>query len=107
MIINGEILPDPTDFTIDNVTGTREETLLSGDRRYTKFNKMKKNIRLLFSVVDEETKEKIEELTLYSDTLNVTLDNENYIMVSYSDPRFTRLKGQKQLYQCNWELRET
>ena len=42
MIINSIELPDPKDFTIDDVTGTTEETLLSGDRRYLKFDRIKK-----------------------------------------------------------------
>ncbi len=106
MIINSEVLPDPTDFTIDEITGTKEETLLSGDRRYLKFDKIKKNIRLLFYGIDDTTKETIEELALSSTTLSVTLDNKSYTVVSYIGPKFTRLKGQRQLYQCDWELRE-
>ena len=106
MIINGETLPDPTDFTIDEITGTKEVTLLSGDRRYLKFDKIKKNLRLLFYGIDDTTKEAIEELALSSTTLSITLDNKSYTVISYSGPKFTRLKGQRQLYQCNWELRE-
>jgi tRNA A37 threonylcarbamoyladenosine dehydratase len=106
MIIGENTLPDPADFTIDDITGTSEETLLSGDRRYLKFGKIKKNIRLLFRGIDDSDKGTIETVALSTGTLSMTLDGKSYTVVSYSGPKFTRMKGQDQLYQCDWELRE-
>mgnify|MGYP000913459399 CR=1 FL=1 len=106
MIIDSNTLPDPADFTIDDITGTTEETLLSGDRRYIKSGKIKKNIRLLFRGIDDSDKGTIETVVLSASALSMTLDGKNYTVVSYSGPKFTRMKGQEQLYQCDWELRE-
>jgi len=106
MIIDSNTLPDPADFTIDDITGTTEETLLSGDRRYIKSGKIKKNIRLLFRGIDDSDKGTIETVALSASALSMTLDGKNYTVVSYSGPKFTRMKGQEQLYQCDWELRE-
>jgi len=106
MIISGYTLPDPADFTIDEVTGAREETLLSGDRRYLKFDKIKKNIRLLFWGINNSDKDTIETLAASTTTLSMTLDGKIYTVVPYSGPKFTRIKGTNQLYQCDWELRE-
>lgn len=106
MIIDSIELPDPKDFTIDNVTGTTEETLLSGDRRYLKFGKIKKDIRLFFLGIDDSVKNSIESLATTAGTLSMVLDGKTYSVVSYSGPRFVRMKGENQLYQCDWELRE-
>jgi len=106
MIIGENTLPDPTDFTIDETTGTREETLLSGDRRYLKFGNIKKNIRLLFWGINDSNKSAIETLAVSTTTLSMTLDGKTYTVVPYSGPKFTRIKGANQLYQCDWELRE-
>lgn len=106
MTINGILLPDPVGFTIDNITGVNEVTLLSGDRRYVKFDKIKKNIRMTFWGIDDETKETIEDLALSPDTLTLNLDNKNYTVVSFTGPTFERIKGPRVIYQCSWELRE-
>jgi hypothetical protein len=106
MIINSNTLPDPADFTIDDIVGTTEETLLSGDRRYIKSGKIKKNIQLQFRGIDDSDKGTIETVALSTSALSMTLDGKNYTVVSYSGPKFTRMKGQEQLYQCDWELRE-
>lgn len=106
MMIDSIELPDPKDFTIDDVTGTTEETLLSGDRRYLKFDRIKKNIRLFFLGIDDSVKSSIETLASTAGTLNMTLDGKSYSVISYSGPRFVRMKGENQLYQCDWELRE-
>ncbi len=106
MIIDSTELPDPKDFTIDDVTGTTEEVLLSGGRRYLKFDKIKANIRLLFYGIDSTTKGTIETLAASTTTLSMTIDGKTYTVVPYSGPKFTRIKGVNQLYQCDWELRE-
>ena len=106
MIINSIELPDPKDFTIDDVTGTTEEVLLSGNRRYLKFGNVKRDIRLFFLGIDETVKGLIETLAMSTETLSMFLDGNSYTVVSYSGPRFSRMKGLNQLYQCDWELRE-
>lgn len=106
MIIGTYTLPDPQDFDISDYVGTRETILLSGDRRYLKYGNIKKNIRLVFYGIDDTDKSNIETLATDTGTLSVTLDGESYTVISYSDPKFTRIKGSNQLYQCNWELRE-
>ena len=106
MMIDSIELPDPKDFTIDDVAGTTEEVLLSGDRRYLKFGKIKKDIRLFFLGIDDSVKNSIENLASTAGTLSMTLDGKNYSVISYSGPRFMRMKGENQLYQCDWELRE-
>ena len=106
MIIGTYTLPDPQDFDISDYVGTSETILLSGDRRYLKYGNIKKNISLVFYGIDDTDKSNIETLATNTGTLSVTLDGESYTVVSYSDPKFTRIKGNNQLYQCNWELRE-
>lgn len=106
MIIGTYTLPDPQDFDISDYVGTSETILLSGDRRYLKYGNIKKNISLVFYGIDDTDKSNIETLATDTGTLNVTLDGESYTVISYSDPKFTRIKGSNQLYQCNWELRE-
>lgn len=106
MIIGTYTLPDPQDFDISDYIGTSETILLSGDRRYLKYGNIKKNISLVFYGIDDTDKSNIETLATNTGTLSVTLDGESYTVVSYSDPKFTRIKGSNQFYQCNWELRE-
>jgi len=106
VIIGTYTLPDPQDFDISDYVGTSETILLSGDRRYLKYGNIKKNISLVFYGIDDTDKSNIETLATNTGTLSVTLDGESYTVVSYSDPKFTRIKGNNQLYQCNWELRE-
>jgi len=106
VIIGTYTLPDPQDFDISDYVGTSETILLSGDRRYLKYGNIKKNISLVFYGIDDTDKSNIETLATDTGTLSVTLDGESYTVISYSDPKFTRIKGSNQLYQCNWELRE-
>lgn len=106
MIIGSYTLPDPQSFDVTDYVGTTEEILLSGDRRYLKYGNNKKNISLVFYGISDTDKDNIETLAASTGTLSVTLDGESYTVVSYSDPKFTRIKGSNQLYQCNWELRE-
>lgn len=107
MIIGTTELPDPQVYDFDDVVGTTEETLLSGDRRYLKFGNIKRNIRLFFLGIDDTAKNNIETLATNTSTMNMTLDGKEYTVVSYSNPRFTRMRGVNKLYQCDWELRET
>jgi len=107
MIIGTTELPDPQAYDFDDVVGTSEETLLSGDRRYLKLGNLKRNIRLFFLGIDEGTKDNIETLAINTGIMNMTLDGKTYTVVSYSNPRFTRMRGSNKLYQCDWELRES
>ena len=71
MMIDSIELPDPKDFTIDDVTGTTEEVLLSGGRRYLKFGVIKKDIRLFFLGINDSVKNSIENLASTAGTLSI------------------------------------
>jgi len=106
MIIGSYTLPDPQSFDISDYVGTTESILLSGNRRYLKYGNAKKNISLTFYGISDTDRINIETLARNTGALSMSLDGTSYTVVSYSDPKFTRIKGSNKLYQCNWELRE-